>query len=372
MISIITPTHNPEFLKELEPTILAQTHKDWEWLILLNHGAMYEASDPRIRITESPFDNDNVGFLKKLACMQVQGDIIAEVDHDDLLTPDALAKVVEAFQDPEVGFVFSRNAKLTKRKIQYLPEYGWIPGEYRYKGNNLYAPFNQPVYPGRLGYIWFAPDHIRAWRKSVYEEIGGHNDKLPVCDDLDLMHRMYLVTKFVEIPEVLYIYRYSDNNTYVARKEQVNAINERLYDENVGKLADRYADLNNLLKIDLGTGVLLKDLPNNSCGVVRADNVLQYVSNIPEFMGQLHRVLAPGGLFMSLTPSTDGRGGFMDPEAVSYLNECSFYYYTKPWYANKLRSKILFRECAIRTVYPDEFSKDHKIPYVMAHLEKLI
>jgi len=47
---------------------------------------------------------------------------------------------------------------------------------------------------------------------------------------------------------------------------------------------------------------------------------------------EIHRVLKPGGLFRSVTPSTDGRGAFQDPTHVSFWNCNSFWYYSSKDY----------------------------------------
>ena len=57
MISIITPSHDTKFLKELEATILSQSFSNWEWIVLPNKGAKYEANDDRIRIMEVEISN---------------------------------------------------------------------------------------------------------------------------------------------------------------------------------------------------------------------------------------------------------------------------------------------------------------------------
>jgi SAM-dependent methyltransferase len=403
-ISVITPTNNPVYLDELRECLMKQTHGDWEWIVLLNQGvrvgdcfAALAMTEERIKIVECPFVSDSVGFLKRLACMNVTGEVTAEVDHDDLILPTCLEKVAKAFGDPEVGFVYSRNAKLTDKEIRYLPEYGWKADYFHYKGKRLYAPYNQPVYPGRLGHIYFAPDHIRAWRTSVYESIGGHDDTLKVCDDLDLMHRLYLATKFAEIPEVLYLYRINGDNTYLRNGKTIRDLNLELYDKNIEALARRWAGINGLAVVDLaGPPVIppeggmkpiedmrgcfvasLLAMTDSSAGLVVARDCLQYAEDPRGLMEEIHRVLAPGGMLISETPSTDGRGAWQDPGVKSFWNENSFLYYTKEEWARKRRPAtgnrlpVMFRECRMKTVYKDDFGKDHRMPYVVAHLEKI-
>lgn len=393
-LSIITPTHDVKYLKELEDTILSQYYGNWEWIVVLNNGAQYESSDARIKVFRSPFETESVGKLKKYACSLATGEICVEVDHDDLITPDCLAEIAKAFESPEIGFVYSDDAKLPMNSIftPYLVEYGWTWRWFEWMGKKLHAMNSQPLYPGRLGYIWFAPDHVRAWRKSVYDSIGGHNEELVVCDDQDLMHRLYLVTKFHFIPKVLYIYRISGNNTWLKKNQLIQDLNMQIYGKNIYKLAERFADLNGLMKIDLCGGInkpagyisidksqgdILADLENgiplrdNSVGVIRAHDALEHIRGSQQLMSEIHRVLAPGGLLLSLTPSTDGRGAFQDPTHVSFWNENSFWYYTRANKARYINNKKMFRECSLRTYFPDDFCKKNNIPYVEAHLEKL-
>jgi glycosyltransferase involved in cell wall biosynthesis len=250
-ISIITPTHDTRFLRELEESILANSYPDWEWIVLKNGagcGVRGVGEDPRIKVFDCPFESESIGRLKKYACSLATGEVIAEVDHDDMITPDCLEELSKAFGDPETGFVYSDNAKLPmkERFVPYRAEYGWTYRTFKWKGKNLYAMRSLPLDPERLGHIWFAPDHIRAWRKDIYDSIGGHNEDLAVCDDLDLMHRLYLVTKFLFIPKVLYIYRITGGNTWLKKCDLIEQEDKRLYDKNISSLTERFAQINNV------------------------------------------------------------------------------------------------------------------------------
>jgi len=55
-----------------------------------------------------------------------------------------------------------------------------------------------------LGHIVSAPNHVRAWRSSVYHNVGGHNSQLEVADDYELVVRTALVTKIGYISKMLY------------------------------------------------------------------------------------------------------------------------------------------------------------------------
>ena len=66
------------------------------------------------------------------------------------------------------------------------------------------------------------------------------------------MIRTYLATDFLHIPKVLYIYRITGENTSLNSKNQlVQQKTVEIYDKYIYKIAEKRAEKNNLLKIDL-------------------------------------------------------------------------------------------------------------------------
>ena len=389
--SIITPSHDPRYLKELEFSLISQTHTDWEWVLVLNNGAEYKPLDPRAKVIRCPFESKSVGKLKKYACSQATGEVIVELDHDDMLTPNCLAELKKAYADKEVGFVFSRDAVLGDF-VPYNPEYGWTYDMFNWGGRSLYSMHSMPLYPGRLGEIYFAPDHVRSWRKDVYDSIGGHNEDLEICDDLDLIHRLYMVTKFHYVPKVLYIYRIDGGNTWLKNQESIANTSNDLYHKNIFDLCKRFCELNDVLAIDLCGGIgkpegflsidkengdIIADLdegiplPDNSVGLIRAFDALEHIRDKQKIMSEIHRVLIPGGMLISQTPSTDGRGAWQDPTHVSFWNENAFWYWTRPGAMSYIRNtSVKFREVRLYSSFLNDWNRQYNISYAVAHLEK--
>lgn len=386
MISIITPTHNSKYIYELWETIKKQTFKDWEWIIVPN-GTRVKIKHEKVRIIKHP-KTKSIGKLKKFACNQARGDIIAEIDHDDLITPNCLEEVSRAFTKG-IGFVYSDNLKYTDNFIPYNPHYNWKYKKVKWREKEYYSMNSFPATAGSLSYIWFAPDHIRAWKKDVYDKIGGHRE-LEVCDDHDLMCRMYLETRFKKIDKCLYIYRITGDNTWLKKNKKVQEITQQLYKKYIYRLAEREADLKGLLKIDLGGGfnkpkgyksIDIKNgditadlnkkipLPDNSVGVVRAWDILEHLTDKQAIIGEIWRVLDDGGFLLSKTPSTDGRGAFQDPTHISYWNENSFWYWTRPEQMKYIyNDKIVFSPHRLETAKTTQWEIENNIPYVIADL----
>jgi len=105
-VSVFTVTHHPRFLDECFDSLLSQTYDDWEWVLLLNSGARWRAerSDPRLRILIDDSVN-GVGAAKHRACAEARGDLLVELDHDDILASDALVEIARAFDEPCVRAV---------------------------------------------------------------------------------------------------------------------------------------------------------------------------------------------------------------------------------------------------------------------------
>ena len=376
--SIITPSYKKTpYLVVLYNSITAQTYENWEWVLWLNND-LYEKDlpekirrDERVKIYRTEEKSSSVGYHKHHAFHRGSGDILVEVDHDDVITPDCLEELNKAYQDPEVGFVYSDDAILSDDFVPYNEAHGWSFDSHQYKERELTVMNTWEPTSHSVGFIWYAPDHIRSWRKDLYCKLGGHNVELDICDDHELLIRTYLVTKMHHIKKPLYIYRVYGENTYLERNAAIQVKTVELQRQYGYELAEKDADLRGLLKVDLGGGVdpkpgyLIIDkedgdincdlnegipLPDNSVGVLNATHILAQLRDPIKSMREIHRVLAHGGWAFIQVPSTDGRGAWQDPTHVSYWNEHSFWYYTDYNKAKFIRNKdIRFQKYRLDT-----------------------
>lgn len=396
-ISIFTPTHKADFLEELYESIKNQTYQNWERIIVCNNGATIPTrarSDERIKAFEFTDPTKNIGYRKNKACELATWDILLEADHDDLLTPDCLEEVNKAFEEnPNVWFVYSDNAKLWNF-VPYNPMYGRSMYHHEREWEQLPVMKSLPEIPNNLAYIRFMPDHVRAWRKTTYQQVGWHNPWLEVCDDQELIIRTYLVSEFLYIPKCLYIYRITGDNTSLNEKNQlVQQKTIEIYDKYIYRIAERRTDLKNYRKIDLCWGIdpapwyrsidLInwdiianldekRPLEDNSVGVIRAHDALEHLKDKQHTMKEIYRVLAPGWILLSSTPSTDGRWAFQDPTHVAFWNENSFRYRIKTRVQPKYiyNTEHLFMESRLYTRFPTDRHRQYNISYIQANLYK--
>lgn len=394
-ISIYTPSHDPRFLDEAYTSLEAQPYLDWEWVVLLNGEARWTPpGDDRVRV----YGDDavsGVGDAKRRAVERATGDVLVELDHDDVLAPDALHLLSTTLKSCE--FAYSDFAQITEYggycADKFDIENGWqYHDETVYERDVLVCESLEQT-PHNASYIWFEPNHVKAFTRSLYDKAGGYSTR-DILDDQDLMCRMYQHTEFTRVPECLYLQRMHPGNTQ--RQEETNQRIQRetieLYDSYVQANALAWADRHHLEALDMGGAhnsppgyatvdlegdvdyqgdalTVLRAMPDSSVGVIRAVDFLEHLADPISFMNEAYRALAHGGLLLSLTPSTDGRGAFCDPTHIAFWNELSFRYYTDAAYQKYVpRIETRFQVSRLVTYMPTTWHEENNLPYVCCNL----
>jgi O-antigen biosynthesis protein len=232
LVSIFTPTHDSTYLAELWNCIKQQTYPNFEWVVVVN-GPNARGDNGIARILQQIVNNDSrvrilapwpspqgVGALKKYACDQCKGDILVEVDHDDLITNNCLAKIVEVSTGNYNCFIFSDCVTLNWDGSSHIygVDHGWWNYKWVYNNHEYVVNKTHPPTPRSLSEVYYSPDHVRAWSRIAYEKSGGHNPNLSVGDDHDLIIRTYLAgSDFIQIQEPLYIHRLHKNCTTASK-----------------------------------------------------------------------------------------------------------------------------------------------------------
>ena len=409
-ISVFTPTHDARWLRDAYCSLLQQTYSDWEWVLSPNHGAEIPADiagHPQVRIAPAPFRSENVGRHKLWCCQQARGEILVELDHDDVLAPNALRTIhgaAKSCRQPGHFFFHSdcyhfREAGDPSTDMQiYPPELGWE----QYLSVDQQTPINSsfPDTARSLCEIWSAPNHVRAWARDTYWQAGGHSD-MAVVDDHDLVCRTYLTgCEFLRCQRPLYGYRLHARQTYLLRNQDVQTTTVQIRRRYLESLAQEWCRRSQLLAIDLGGAHnspegyesvdlhdadhvcdVLKGLPfpDNSVGILRAVDFLEHIprEQVVGFMNECYRVLAPGGWLLTATPSSEGAGAWCDPTHASAWNALSWRYYCDREYAKyvpavRCRFQLvdIWKEDVLMGASPSH-SEMVAVPYVIARLSAL-
>lgn len=382
-------------MRETEESLLAQTYRgEWEWVVVPNQGAVMP-QDMCSACRAVPYEGKpGIGAIKHFACSQARGDIIVELDHDDLLTPRALELIAGALESAD--FCYSNFAEFedgTWEPHVYDPAYGWATRKAHYYGHDVQELRAFEPDARSMSSVHWAPNHVRAWKTDAYWDVGGHDESLSICDDHDLVCRFYLKKRMKHIDECLYLYRLHGDNSYLRRNAAIQKKTVDIRRQYLWPMAMRQAELADLPKVDLGSyhgkpdgyvGVDIRPgpkvdkvcdvseglpFPDNSVGLVRAMDFLEHIPDSVGLMNEIWRVLADGAFLLSGTPSTDGRGAWQDPTHVSFWNENNFWYYTDRGYAQYVDGiKCRFQKMRVETYFPTGFHRKHDIPYVYADL----
>ena len=206
LISIIVPVYNPEatFLRQAIESVLEQVYPNWELCLADDCSTEpevrsileeYVERDDRIKVVYRQ-ENGHICRSSNSALELATGEYIALLDHDDLLPPHALAKVVQLLDEhPEADFVYSDEDKVDEQNVHKDPFFkpDWCPDS-----------FLARMYTCHLG----------VYRRSLVEEVGGFRLGFEGSQDYDLVLRVTEKTdKIFHIPDVLYHWRIHSRST---------------------------------------------------------------------------------------------------------------------------------------------------------------
>lgn len=271
-VSVFTPVYNTgrERLLRTWKSVQRQTYSDWEWLIVDDHSSdpgtletLEELrTDYRVTVHKLEKPSGNIGELKGFLCAIATGDIFLELDHDDVLLPEALGWIVDAFaKNPECGVAYTDFAEQYEGTNMfhdygdnYAHGYGrrhweWHPENYETfeRVDTQYMVQDTPHQNSKtIRHIVGVPNHIRCWTRTAYHEAGGYS-RLHVADDYELLVRLFLTTRFVHIPRLGYVQFYntkSIGNTQHSRNKEIQRI--------VRFVAGRYEDRIHERLLELG------------------------------------------------------------------------------------------------------------------------
>lgn len=224
LVSIITPTLNQsEFLEETILSVLNQDYPAIEYLIFDggstdNTLELIKKYSQRISYWESTPDRGPAHAINK-GIRRATGDYQGWLNSDDLLLPNAIRKIVDAFdRNPEVDVVYGKLVRIDESGViistPRLPKDEVTFSKYLVIGECL---VNQP---GSL------------WRRGIVDRVGLLDEDLEYAFDYEFWVRIALAdAQFFRLPEVLALFRLSPGSKTVSKSaemavEQLNVLND--------------------------------------------------------------------------------------------------------------------------------------------------
>jgi O-antigen biosynthesis protein len=205
-ISIVMPTYNPPeaFLREAIQSVLNQIYPYWELCIADDASPLpyvksileeYAAKDSRIKVTFRE-KNGHISAASNSALELATGEFVALLDHDDVITPDALYEVAVLLnQHPDADMIYSDEDKLNEQGKRVVP---------------FFKPDWSPDYFLSVMYTC----HLGIYRRTIVDKIGGFRIGYEGSQDYDLVLRVTEQTnRIFHIPKILYHWRIHSAST---------------------------------------------------------------------------------------------------------------------------------------------------------------
>ena len=237
-VSVVIATYNrAHLIAETLDSVLGQSFRNFE-IILVDDGSTDNTREVVRRYgTHVQYvcqNNHGPSAARNRGVRQARGDWISIQDSDDLGAPNHLS-VLHAFAaaHPTVGMIFANGAYLGgaehKRKT-IIPE---VKSRLlAQRAVELHDIFDKSIVRLQAALI----------SKAAYEAVGGHDESLRICMDLDLSFRLLMNFPIAYIDEVVFSYRKHDGN--IGRNEELRLTeNIRV----IEKLLHDYPQANNMM-----------------------------------------------------------------------------------------------------------------------------
>lgn len=203
-VSIIIPCYksNQSYLDACVNSVIAQSYKNWE-LILIDDGSpddttwpaieRHQARDIRIRAFRL-MRNQGISAATNAAVEASDGELLAFVDHDDVIVPEAISAIVEGLLTHCADAAYSDQAFLDQNNVVDEPmlKPGWSP-----------VLFSGVMYVG----------HLLVVRREIALKAGLFRSEFDGCQDYEFMLRVSEHTKRItHVPRILYHWRRSETS----------------------------------------------------------------------------------------------------------------------------------------------------------------
>ncbi|HFE67167.1 MAG TPA: glycosyltransferase [Chloroflexi bacterium] len=198
-VSVVIPAYNQgHFLGEAIESVLAQTHPDFE-ILVVDDGSTDDTAvvaqsytDPRVRYIYK--ENGGLSSARNAGLRQAAGEYISYLDSDDCFLPAKLARLVgELEANPQVGLVAGQALLMDEH------------------GRQLNKKFDRSLPENPVELLLVNPLHVGSvlLRREWQEKVGFFDETLRSYEDWDMWLRLALAgCRMRYVPEPVSLYRF--------------------------------------------------------------------------------------------------------------------------------------------------------------------
>lgn len=238
-VTIIIPNYNhSKFLKQRIESILNQTYRDYELIILddcstdnsRNIIDFFTEKHPLIRIYYNKTNSGNPFLQWNRGVSHANGEFVWIAESDDYAGYNFLEETVEVLKkNTHAGLVFSDSRIINEEKgIMYLAS----ERKNEFSSQKLSKAFNMHSDKGKSMFLFFENPIVNVssvlFRKSYYLEAGGADISMRFCGDWFLYLKIYLLSDINYIPEPLNNFRLHSGSGYKSHYVSNNILFEKM------------------------------------------------------------------------------------------------------------------------------------------------
>lgn len=191
LVSILTPYYKfGDLLIETVQSVLAQTHQNWELIIVDDCSPVSPAEevladfkDPRIKIFRHDENRGNAA-ARNTAALKSKGELLLPLDSDDLLAANYITATLKVMLENEASAVHT--------DVQIFGIHSYV-----YKPSADLGDIISGHYP----------HNTLLMKREVYDAAGGYKNIKAIVDTEFWISILENGTKFAYLPEPLYFYR---------------------------------------------------------------------------------------------------------------------------------------------------------------------
>jgi len=198
-VSVVMPVYNAgPYLEDAVKSVFAQTFTDWELIVVDDAstdgaiGLVHKLDDPRVHVYRNERNMNQAASINR-GVQLARAPLVALQDADDLSMPRRFERQVALLDGDSSLDVVSAGQYGTNIHLQpFVVDYGI---------EDHASIVRRPAFVVKIG-------HHTAMGRTTWWRRWPYDPRVRLCQDFDLFLRSYKESRFGNVPDPLYVYRF--------------------------------------------------------------------------------------------------------------------------------------------------------------------